>query len=48
MFLTRLNVSQICCRLTLQEVQSVVFSYLHQAFIRDTTLAKLVHFQVYA
>ncbi|KAA0201476.1 hypothetical protein HAZT_HAZT007215 [Hyalella azteca] len=33
--------------LALQEVQSVVFSYLHQAFIKDTTLAKLVHFQGY-
>lgn len=30
----------------LQEVRSLVCSYLHQAFIADTTLCKLVHFQV--
>lgn len=32
--------------LALQEVRSLVCCYLHQAFIADTTLAKLVHFQV--
>lgn len=32
----------------LQEVRSLVCSYLHQAFIADTTLCKLVHFQVRA
>jgi len=31
----------------LQEVQSLACSYLHQAFIQDPTLAKLVHFQGY-
>ncbi|CAH0551787.1 unnamed protein product [Brassicogethes aeneus] len=31
----------------LQEVRSLVCSYLHQAFIADTMLAKLVHFQGY-
>ncbi|CAG9832502.1 unnamed protein product [Diabrotica balteata] len=31
----------------LQEVRSLVCSYLHQAFIADTTLCKLVHFQTY-
>eukprot|EP00088_Acartia_fossae_P070615 TRINITY_DN951_c0_g1_i4.p1 TRINITY_DN951_c0_g1~~TRINITY_DN951_c0_g1_i4.p1 ORF type:complete len:1177 (+),score=271.60 TRINITY_DN951_c0_g1_i4:42-3572(+) len=31
----------------LQEVQSLVCSYLHQAFITDPNLAKLVHFQGY-
>ncbi|XP_050502196.1 integrator complex subunit 2 [Diabrotica virgifera virgifera] len=31
----------------LQEVRSLVSSYLHQAFIADTTLCKLVHFQTY-
>lgn len=30
----------------LMEVRSLVCSYLHQAFIADTMLAKLVHFQV--
>lgn len=30
----------------LQEVRSLVCSYLHQVFIADTSLAKLVHFQV--
>lgn len=30
----------------LQEVRSLVCSYLHQVFIADTALAKLVHFQV--
>ena len=29
-----------------QETQSAVCCYLHQAFIEDTRLAKLVHFQV--
>ncbi|KAK9686260.1 Integrator complex subunit 2 [Popillia japonica] len=33
--------------LALQEVRSLVCCYLHQAFIADTTLAKLVHFQGY-
>ncbi|XP_018328065.1 integrator complex subunit 2 [Agrilus planipennis] len=33
--------------LALQEVRSLVCSYLHQLFIADTTLAKLVHFQGY-
>lgn len=32
--------------LILQEVRSIVCSYIHQAFLKDTTLAKLVHFQV--
>lgn len=31
---------------SLQEVRSLVCSYLHQAFIADTMLCKLVHFQV--
>ncbi|KAJ8957873.1 hypothetical protein NQ318_001869 [Aromia moschata] len=31
----------------LQEVRSLVCSYLHQAFIADTMLCKLVHFQTY-
>ncbi|EFA05171.1 integrator complex subunit 2 [Tribolium castaneum] len=31
----------------LQEVRSLVCSYLHQVFIADTMLAKLVHFQGY-
>lgn len=31
----------------LQEIQSLVCCYLHQAFIEDTNLAKLVHFQGY-
>lgn len=30
----------------LQEVRSLVCCYLHQVFIADTMLAKLVHFQV--
>lgn len=30
----------------LQEVRSLVCSYLHQVFIADTMLCKLVHFQV--
>lgn len=30
-----------------QETQSTVCCYLHQAFIENTTLAKLVHFQGY-
>lgn len=30
----------------LQEVRSLVCSHLHQVFIADTSLAKLVHFQV--
>lgn len=30
----------------LQEVRSLICSYLHQVFIADTMLAKLVHFQV--
>ncbi|KAK4288012.1 hypothetical protein Pmani_030992 [Petrolisthes manimaculis] len=30
-----------------QEVRSIVCSYIHQAFLKDTTLAKLVHFQGY-
>ena len=29
-----------------REVQSLVCSYLHEAFIADPNLAKLVHFQV--
>ena len=32
--------------LGLQEIRSLVCCYLHQVFIADTTLAKLVHFQV--
>ena len=31
---------------SLREVRSVICSYLHQVFIADTSLAKLVHFQV--
>jgi len=35
------------CRLgNLQETRSLICSYLHEAFIADPTLAKLVHFQV--
>jgi hypothetical protein len=30
----------------LREVRSLVCSFLHQVFIADTSLAKLVHFQV--
>lgn len=30
----------------LREVQCAVFSFLHQAFIKDPYLAKLLHFQV--
>lgn len=30
----------------LQEIRSLVCSHLHQVFIADTSLAKLVHFQV--
>ncbi|XP_053643818.1 integrator complex subunit 2 isoform X2 [Cherax quadricarinatus] len=33
--------------LILQEIRSIVCSYIHQAFLKDTTLAKLVHFQGY-
>ncbi|XP_042238875.1 integrator complex subunit 2-like isoform X1 [Homarus americanus] len=33
--------------LALQEIRSIVCSYIHQAFLKDTTLAKLVHFQGY-
>lgn len=33
-------------KLALQEVRSLVCSYLHQVFIADTALAELVHFQV--
>ena len=29
-----------------QEIQSLVCCYLHEAFIADPNLAKLVHFQV--
>ena len=29
-----------------REVQSLICSYLHEAFISDPNLAKLVHFQV--
>ncbi|RXG68957.1 Integrator complex subunit 2 [Armadillidium vulgare] len=32
----------------LQEIRSIICSFLHQAFIKDTTLAKLVHFQGYS
>ena len=31
----------------IQEIRSLVCCYLHQAFIEDTNLAKLVHFQGY-
>lgn len=31
---------------TLREVRSLICSCLHQVFIAETTLAKLVHFQV--
>lgn len=31
---------------SLREIRSVVCSYLHQVFISDPSLAKLVHFQV--
>lgn len=34
-------------RWALQEVRSLVCSYLHQVFIADTVLCKLVHFQGY-
>lgn len=33
---------------TLQEVRSIICSYIHQVFIGDPSLAKLVHFQGYA
>lgn len=32
---------------SLREIRSVVCSYLHQVFIADPSLAKLVHFQVH-
>ena len=32
---------------SLREIRSVVCSYLHQVFIADPSLAKLVHFQVF-
>ncbi|XP_052246674.1 integrator complex subunit 2-like isoform X3 [Dreissena polymorpha] len=32
---------------SLQEVKSIICSYIHQAFISDPNLAKLVHFQGY-
>jgi len=32
--------------MTLREVRGVVCSFLHQMFIADPPLAKLVHFQV--
>ena len=32
----------------LREIQCLVCSYIHQAFIVDTNLAKLVHFQGYS
>ena len=38
---------KINSNLSVQEVQSIICSFLHQAFIKDTTLAKLVHFQGY-
>lgn len=31
---------------SLREVRSIICSYLHQVFIADPSLAKLVHFQV--
>lgn len=31
----------------LREVRSLICSYLHQVFIAETSLAKLVHFQVW-
>ena len=31
---------------SLREIQSIICSYLHQVFIADPSLAKLVHFQV--
>lgn len=34
-------------QLALREVRSVICSYLHQVFISDPGLAKLVHFQGY-
>ncbi|XP_021962074.1 integrator complex subunit 2 isoform X2 [Folsomia candida] len=37
----------ISCDLTLKEIQSLICSFLHQMFIADPTLAKLVHFQGY-
>merc|ERR1740128_29006 len=49
--LARLNLATITgssTRLTaLQEIQSLVCCYLHEAFIADPNLAKLVHFQGY-
>lgn len=33
--------------MTLREVRGVVCSFLHQMFIADPSLAKLVHFQVF-
>jgi len=33
--------------MTLREVRGVVCSFLHQMFIADPPLAKLVHFQVF-
>lgn len=32
--------------MTLREIRGVVCSFLHQMFIADPPLAKLVHFQV--
>lgn len=31
---------------SLREIRSIICSYLHQVFIADPSLAKLVHFQV--
>ncbi|KAH3891554.1 hypothetical protein DPMN_015658 [Dreissena polymorpha] len=47
-FLSSVSTAQVAGMLTsLQEVKSIICSYIHQAFISDPNLAKLVHFQVY-
>lgn len=46
-FLNFILLQQSKARLwSLREVQSIICSYLHQAFIADPPLCKLVHFQV--
>jgi len=42
------DVEQAGQQLALREVRSVICSYLHQVFISDPGLVKLVHFQGYS
>lgn len=52
-------VLEACCKLpedrinpgqlwSLREIRSIICSYLHQVFIADPSLAKLIHFQAYS